>query len=166
MDYTPGPDQLALAGFPPNDWQDNCLYPNNTFPLQYQLDAAFQNLDQWVRNGIPGPHAPHIAAVGAGTPAATILTDQYGNALGGVRSPYVDVPTATYYGTTPGGGTCMLLWGHYMPFTSDQLAQLYPTHASYVSAVQADANNLLAGRWLTQEDAAAIIREAQTAVVP
>jgi hypothetical protein len=166
VDFTPGPDELARAGFPPNDWQDNCLYPNNTFPLQYQLDAAFQNLDQWVRNGISAPHAPHIAAVGDGTAAATILTDQYGNALGGVRSPYVDVPTATYYGTTPGGGTCMLLWGHYTPFTSDQLAQLYPTHASYVSAVQADTNNLVAGRWLTQEDAAAIVREAQAAVVP
>ncbi len=166
VDYTPGPDELVRAGFPANDWQDNCLDPDNPFPLQYQLDAAFDNLDRWVRTGTPAPSAPHIAAIGDGTPTATILTDQYGNALGGVRSPYVDVPTATYYGTTAGAGTCLLLWGHYTPFTSSQLQQLYPSHNTYVQQVQTDTNKLLAGRWLTQEDATAIINQAQAAPIP
>jgi hypothetical protein len=166
VDFTPGPDELVRGGFPANDWHDNCLYPDNPFPLQYQLDAAFDNLDRWVRTGTPAPHAPHIDAVGDGTPAATILTDQDGNALGGVRSPAVDVPTATYYGTTPGGGTCLLLWGHYTPLTSDRLHQLYPTHAAYVSKVQTDAAALLKGRWLTKEDATAIVSEAKSSAIP
>jgi hypothetical protein len=166
VDYTPGPADLVRAGFPANDWQDNCLEPNNPFPLEYQLNAAWDNLDQWVRAGVPAPHAPHISAVGDGTPAATILTDQYGNALGGVRSPAVDVPTATYYGTTAGPGTCTLLWGHWTPFSKAQLQQLYPSHNAYVQAVQSDVSSLRSGRWLTKEDAATIVSRAQSAPIP
>lgn len=164
--YTPGPDELVRAGFPANDWHDNCLEPLNPFPLQYVLDASFDSLDKWVRFGTPAPHAPHMTAVGDGTPAATLVPDQYGNAEGGVRTPYVDVPTATYYGTTPGGGTCMLLWGSYKPFSKSQLQQLYPTHAAYVSLVRQDAAGLVAQRWLTREDAALIVAQAQAAAIP
>src|SRR5207237_1052492 len=141
-------------------------YPLNPFPLQYALDSAFASLDAWVRDGTPPPRAPHIEAVGDGTPAATILTDEYGNALGGVRSPYVDVPIATYEGTTPGPGTCMLLWGNWKPFDHARLAQLYPTHGDYVRRVKRDAVALRAQRWLTSDDAASVIREARRAAVP
>jgi hypothetical protein len=163
---TPGPGELVRAGFPANDWQDNCLAPLNPFPLQYAFDASWDALDKWVRFGTPAPHAPHMTAVGDGTPAATLVTDQYGNAEGGVRSPYVDVPTATYYGTTPGGGTCMLLWGSYRPFSESQLQQLYPTHDAYVSLVEQDVAGLQAQRWLTAEDAAQIVAEAKAAHIP
>jgi hypothetical protein len=166
VDYTPGRDELAKGGFPRNDWQDHCLEPNNPFPLQYALDASFQSLDRWVRDGTPPPRAPHIDAVGDGTPAATILTDEFGNALGGVRSPYVDVPTATYYGTTAGPGTCLLLWGHYTPFAHSQLRQLYPTHSDYVRKIEEDAAGLRAAGWLTAEDAEKVVREARNADVP
>jgi hypothetical protein len=164
--FTPGSDDLVRAGFPGNDWQDNCLAPLNPFPLEYQLNAAYDNLDAWVRTGVPAPHAPHMTAIGDGTPAATIVTDEYGNALGGVRSPAVDVPTATYYGTTAGGGTCLLLWGSYEPFTNEQLQRLYPSHDAYVRQVEADVHTLLDERWLTREDAAAITSAAQAAPVP
>jgi hypothetical protein len=119
-----------------------------------------------VRTGVPAPRAPHITAIGDGTPAATILTDEHGNALGGVRSPAVDVPTATYYGTTPGGGTCMLLWGSYKPFSTAQLQRLYTSHDAYVGQVTADVNALLNERWLTPEDAAEITSTARAASIP
>ena len=94
------------------------------------------------------------------------MDDQYGNALGGLRNPYVDVPIGTYYGTTAGSGTCELLWGHWTPFSQSQLQQLYPTHQSYVTAVQNDVDGMLADRLLTSADAAAIIEQAQDAAVP
>jgi hypothetical protein len=142
--YTPGPAELVAAGHPANDWQDNCLDTNlNPFPLRYFMDGAFDNLDRWVTAGTPPPYASHIEAVGDGTPAATIVNDQYGNALGGLRNPYVDVPIGTYYGTTPGTGTCTLLWGHWTPFSQARLQQLYPTHADYVRLVKNDVSSLL-----------------------
>ena len=165
--YTPGPAELTAAGHPANDWQDNCLDTNlNPFPLQYFIDGAFDSLDRWVTAGTPPPFASHIEAIGDGTPAATIVDDQYGNALGGLRNPYVDVPIGTYYGTTAGTGTCELLWGHWTPFSQPQLQQLYPTHQSYVTAVENDVDDLLAARFLTSADAAAIIQQAQNAAVP
>ena len=167
VDFTPGPAELTAAGYPANDWQDNCLDTNlNPFPLQYFMDSAFGNLDRWVNTGTPPPFAPHIEAVGDGTPAATIVDDQYGNALGGLRNPYVDVPIGTYYGTTPGGGTCTLLWGHWTPFSQGELQQLYPTSSDYVDKVKDDVANLLDNRFLTREDAAAVIQQAENAGVP
>ena len=164
--FTPGGAELTRAGFPANDWQDNCLDPINPVPLQYVMDGAVENLDRWVRRGIAPPAAPHITAAGDGTPGATIVNDQYGNAQGGVRTPYVDVPIATYYGTTPGPGTCTLLWGHWAPFNPAQLATLYPTHAAYVTPVKDEANRLAEEHWLTRQDAALISAEAQRANVP
>ncbi len=165
--FTPGPAELTAAGYPANDWQDYCLGTNlNPFPLQYFVDGAFDNLDRWVTSGAPPPSAPHLEAAGAGTPAATIIDDQYGNALGGLRNPYVDVPIGTYYGTTPGTGTCMLLWGHWTTFNQSQLQQLYPTHADYVTKVKNDVARLVAKRFLTNADAAAVIQQAQTAAIP
>jgi hypothetical protein len=165
--YTPGGAELVAAGYPANDWQDECLDTNlNPFPLQYFMDAGFDNLDRWVNQGKPPPYAPLIDAVGAGTPAATIVDDQYGNALGGLRNPYVDVPIGTYYGTTPGSGTCELLWGHWTPFSESQLEQLYPTHADYVQEVTDDTDSLLAQGLVTSVDAGAIIAQARSADVP
>jgi hypothetical protein len=119
-----------------------------------------------VTTGAPPPFAAHIEAVGDGTPAATIVDDQYGNALGGLRNPYVDVPIGAYYGTTPGGGTCTLLWGHWTPFSHSQLQQLYPTPSDYVTKVKKDVASLLANRFLTSDDAAAVIQQAENAGVP
>ena len=165
--FTPGPSELTAAGYPANDWQDPCLDTNlNPFPLQYFMDGAFENLDRWVTAGTAPPFAPHIEAVGDGTPAATIINDQYGNALGGLRNPFVDVPIGTYYGTTPGTGTCTLLWGHWTPFTQNQLQQLYPSHADYVTKVKNDVADLVANRFLTSDDATAVILQAQAAEVP
>jgi hypothetical protein len=165
--FTPGAAELTAAGFPANDWQDNCLDTNlNPFPLQYLIDGAFDNLDRWVTSGTPPPFAPHIEAVGDGTPAATIVDDHYGNALGGLRNPYVDVPIGTYYGTTPGPGTCALLWGHWTPFSQTELKQLYPTESAYVTEIKNDVAALLAHRFLTSEDAAAVIQQAESAGVP
>jgi hypothetical protein len=166
VEFTPGPAELVRAGYPADDWKDNCLDPINPFPLQYFMDAAFANLDRWVRRGIAPPPAPLIAAEGGGTPGATMKTDSNGNAEGGVRNPYVDVPIATYYGTTPGEGTCELLWGHWAPFSSTKLHQLYPTHADYVARVRRDAEKDVRERFLTPMDATAIVAQAEKARVP
>src|SRR6266850_6292058 len=55
--------------------------------FQYTLNAAFANLDQWVRKGTAPPRAERMTVKDGGTPQATITTDQYGNGMGGVRSP-------------------------------------------------------------------------------
>ncbi len=60
----------------------------------YELeDAALADMQKWIRHGVPPPHGNPIAT----TPVFNIVErDQYGNALGGVRLPDIQVPTETY----------------------------------------------------------------------
>ena len=99
--------------------------PLMEFPvMRYVVDAAFANLDRWVRDGTPAPRAERVEVKNGGTPQAAIATDEFGNAIGGVRSPYLDVPAATYYASTPGPGTCGNL-GHKETFTWERLENVY-----------------------------------------
>ncbi len=60
----------------------------------YELeDAALAALQQWVTTGTEPAHGNPIAT----TPIFNIVErDQYGNALGGIRLPEIQVPTETY----------------------------------------------------------------------
>ena len=73
--------------------------------------------------------------------------------MGGVRTPYVDVPTATYragHGTSPGcGGN----FGYSEPFDWARLEALYGSYANYVSRVNDALDRAVDERWLTESDA-------------
>jgi hypothetical protein len=57
-------------------------------------NAAFSALTQWIEHDRPPPHAP-VIQVDMTTAPRSIVRDALGNAVGGVRMPFVDVPTAT-----------------------------------------------------------------------
>jgi Alpha/beta hydrolase domain len=158
--YAPGGDELVKAGFPASWWDPYCAQDVSDFPLHYALDAALVNLYRWAEEGTPAPTAERIQVSNPTSPTATVLTDQYGNSRGGVRSPYVDVPVATYYGTTPGTGTCTVLWGHKQPLADYILRGLYPTRRDYVTKVKASVATLVAQSWITPEDGKRIIADA------
>jgi hypothetical protein len=127
--------------------------PLMEFPvMRYVVNAAFANLDRWVRDGTPAPRAERVAVKNGGTPQAAIATDEFGNAVGGVRSPYLDVPTARYYASTPGPGTCGNL-GHKDAFTWERLEAVYGSSAKYAARFNQAVDRLLKERWLTETDA-------------
>jgi Alpha/beta hydrolase domain len=135
-------------------------FPRSRFPSRIFFDAVLRNLDLWVRHGIRPPHADPITVVnGAG------VLDQFGNVEGGLRSPYLDVPTSTWFGSTPGPSFCFIA-GHEVPFDAARLQGLYPTHGAYVRAVARDTARLVAGRFITASDGLDLIREAVQADVP
>jgi hypothetical protein len=148
-----------------------CKGPESDFPSQYVYDGALANLERWVRDGTPAPHVARIAVSKPGDPNATVLIDQFGNARGGVRTPAVDVPTATYYGASTAVGpdtvppTCTIV-GHMVPFDHARLEKLYPTHADYVKRVSADADRLVSERWITAADGHRIKSRARRSPVP
>jgi hypothetical protein len=83
--------------------------------------TSFAALDRWVSRWKPPGPAPRLA-VSAGPPT-TIARD----ASGGIRTPQVDVPIATFTGL-PSGSIFCLLFGTTTPFDAARLASLYPTH--------------------------------------
>jgi hypothetical protein len=131
--------------------------PGSDFPLHYFLRGAYANLDRWARTGAPPVRGDRIALNNPGSYAETTVTDQWGNARGGVRTPYLDVPRATYVPYSGGAGCGA--WGHKNLFAPSFLTGMYPG-ASYLNQVTTSALRLLAGTWLTEADARAIIDAA------
>ena len=159
LNFAAAPADIERAGraVPPMSCDQG---PRSRFPSRIFFDAAIRNLDRWVRHGIAPPHADPIEVVN-GAP----VLDGFGNVVGGLRSPYLDVPTSTWYGTSTGASFCFIA-GHEVPFDHARLAALYPRHGDYVRAVASDTASLVAGRYLTASDGADLVREAAHANVP
>jgi hypothetical protein len=96
-----------------------------------------------------------------------IARNARGNALGGIRTPAVDVPISTLDGTlAPGKSVICSLFGSTTPFDAATLASLYPTHDGYVTRVRAAAAAAVAKTFLLPADAATIAAQAQAAPIP
>lgn len=122
--------------------------PLQQFPLQsYVLNGAFANLDTWVRKGTAPPHAERVMLKDG-----KVALDEYGNGLGGVRSPYVDVPTATYFTTAPGPGTCREL-GYDVKFDWARLDAMYGSFKKYSGKVAQSIDRMAKDRYITEPDA-------------
>ena len=98
-----------------------------------------------------------------GTPLA-VRRDALGNALGGLRLPQIDVPTARYDGI--GTPLACRLQGAAVPFARDTLRSLYRDHETYVSRFAQATNRAVAAGVLLGEDAAAAKQQAAHAPVP
>jgi hypothetical protein len=168
----------------------------DNMPLFRAEDGALANLRKWVAQGVQPPHGSAIVTDPFFFNA--ILRDQYGNALGGLRLPEINVPTETYSAinvseesgetslnplaflkllegvtsesaelpaSSRNQGLCLLA-GFFTPFSTSTLQRLYPTHSSYVSKYTAAAKESLAAGFLTPEDYAAAVAEAEQSSIP
>ena len=135
----------------------------NDGPEQYIVRAAFSALGAWVAGGRPPPHSPAITVTGG----SSIARGPDGDALGGIRTPAVDVPTEALSGElAPGKSVICSLFGSRAPFSASTLHRLYPTHADYVAKVKASAAAAVEAGFLLAPDAQTIDRRAQAAPVP
>lgn len=132
-----------------------CAQPINSGPQHYVLKAAITALDRWVRTGTPAPTAPRLQAASG----PRLLRDPHGNALGGVRTPHVDVPIARLTGDGQTGSLFCALFGSTVPFDSAKLATLYPNRAAYLDAFHAAADAAVAAGFVLAPDAA-LMKEA------
>lgn len=99
----------------------------NDYPYECLFNAAFRDLYCWVREGVPAPHAEPIK-IG---PDGKNVTDIFGNAVGGIRSPFIDLPTASYSGfsTLPDGSKGV--FGHAVPFSRERMKAIYGSLEHY-----------------------------------
>jgi hypothetical protein len=76
---------------------DPCRFPVSQFPEQAYMSVALNHLLDWVDKGKVPPIAERIVfdrdTANDGSPMAL---DENGNAKGGIRNPYVDVPAAKF----------------------------------------------------------------------
>lgn len=97
------------------------------------------------------------------------MRDEHGNALGGVRSPDVDVPISTLSGDAPVGGASgffCFIFGSTTPIAPDKLRSLYPTHEDYVQKVMKSAAATQAAGFVLEPEAMGFVADAEQAPVP
>jgi len=134
--------------------------------LTYVYDVAFRHLFNWARKGVAPPKADRIRIkdeVAEADPKRTVALDEYGNGVGGVRTPYVEVPVASYFVTSPGPGTCGEL-GHKVVLDHSRLSNMYPNAKAYRSKVAQVADRLVKEGWLMESDRRKI--ESELSAVP
>lgn len=130
--------------------------PINSGPQQhYVLNAALTHLDRWVREGRPAPQAPRLETADEG--ATMLVRDDLGIARGGIRTPWVEAPSAVVSGEPQRGEGFVFLFGKTLVLDEQTLARLYPSgpeeHRSRFEAATATA---VRDGYLLAEDAGEI----------
>ena len=134
--------------------------PINSAPQHhYVAMAALAGLDRWVRTGKAPPKAPRLEIEPAAKPgeAPKLVLDAQGNAKGGIRTPWVDAPTARLSGLGNTGGPFGFLVGTTEPFDAATLARLYPGgRAEYLRRFDAALKGSVEAGFILSADAAEI----------
>ena len=152
-----------VAGMPHNNSRDSpafasdpCTLAVTDFPAGAFTALGLNYLIDWIAKGKTPPHAPPIAVdqdtTGDGSPLAL---DEYGNAKGGIRNVWVDVPIATYgvFGkgkTTAQDRLCQLA-GTEVPLPAATLQKLYSSKTQYTDRVEQRLKQLIADGWFLPE---------------
>ncbi|MBU0991848.1 MAG: hypothetical protein KJ737_05075 [Proteobacteria bacterium] len=131
-------------------------YINGNPMHHFVVNAAFHAMDHWIRTGYP----PSIAGrIDIETDPLRIARDEFGNALGGIRSPYMDVPTATYAPQGQGHILCEIS-GAMIPFSNEELHSIYHSSEDYLNQVQASTDQAVTDGFLRPADAAKVVSAA------
>lgn len=141
--------------------------PMNAAPQHhYFAMSALSHLEAWVRTGRAPPQGPRLEVATNGGDAAKLVLDAEGNARGGIRSPWVDVPTARHSGLGNTGGPLGFLAGSTEPYDADILKRLYPGgRGEYLRLFEAALARAVKARFILPADEAEI-RTLAAAMVP
>jgi hypothetical protein len=124
--------------------------------MPWVFKAALWALEGWVAGRPAPPEAPRLSLTDDGA----IERDEFGNAVGGIRTPYVDAPAASLSGEGNDGAALCFLFGTTELFDAATMASLYTDREGYISAVNDAAEDAVAAGFLLQEDANRIIGAA------
>jgi len=152
----------AVAYYP-----DPCKLPISRFPLAAYMSVALNHLWHWVDKGAVPPHADrYYVDFNTDGDGSLLALDESGNVKGGIRNPYVDVPTAKFgvpnSGAEPpiknphpfiaarGEAAQNQLCGlanYQINFNEAQLKKLYKDRKTYQARVQQRYDELVKDGW-------------------
>jgi hypothetical protein len=128
-----------------------CTLAGATMPMHYATSTALHQLNRWVRTGRAPAVTPRYEFA-----AGKLAKDEFGNTKGGIRMPPVEVPVARYESTSCNLG------GITVPFTDQQIQQLYPTFTDYQDKMRRATNRAVRQGWLLRPDAVDQMRRVCT----
>jgi hypothetical protein len=149
-----------VAGAPHAAKIAGCDGNGSSFPMAAFVRAALRNLFRWAEDDIAPPTALRIV-LDVDEVVAVAAVDRFGNARGGVPSPFLDVPIATYEAHSTPGPVCALA-GREAPLPYEVLADRYGDLETYLVEFTISLDEIIQAGFLLEDDRAAILR-AQTA---
>ena len=167
-----------VAGMPHNNSRDRpefqndpCTLPVTDFHAGAFTALALNYLVEWIAHGKTPPHAPPIAVdQDTSDDHSPLALDQYGNAKGGIRNVWVDVPIATYgvlgKGKMPQQDRLCQLIGTEVALPDGTLKSLYRNHADYEAKVGKRLDELVKEGWFLPEYVDAIKADARAEKIP
>lgn len=156
--------EALVAAWAPMRGSAELQYPMNFGPQHhYVVQAALAGLERWVSSGVAPPAAQGLRVEGEPVPGETpeLVRDAHGIAMGGVRTPWVDVPTARLAGTGNSGLPGVWLLGLGESFAPDKLARLYPGGRSdYMRRFDAALEGAIEAGFILADDRQEILKIA------
>ncbi len=118
----------------------------NDGPQKYVVQAAFSALRQWIVDGTVAPGFDPITVS-----EGEIVRDLLGNAVGGVRTPHLDVPIAVLTGSGMGNV------GRTIPFTPEQLVEVHGTVDGYRARFRQSLEDAVTAGVILEDDVPEIL---------
>ena len=136
-----------------------CSRPINDGPQHWVAKAAMEALLGWVDGGAaPSPGEP----IGTEEPESTaIVRDERGLAIGGIRTPSVDVPVSALSGESPGAGDPVPALRELDPVRRRHPGGALPHHRRLPRAVRRRPRRRGRRRFRTRSDRDAYAAEAR-----
>ncbi len=136
-----------------------CDFTINEGPQHYVAKAALVALERWITEGVAPPTASPLEL--ASTSPPEIARDAVGNALGGVRTPAVDVPVAALSGAAPPGVSRLCaLFGSTVHFDETTLVDHYGDQPGYLADFTRSLDATISAGFLLESDRAQLLAEA------
>jgi alpha/beta hydrolase family protein len=143
----------------------DCGVPINNGPMHIVAKAAFHALNDWLATGTAPVTAPRIDVAPGKTP--TVRRDQDAIALGGIRTPPVDVPVSALSGAPgPNPSTICLLLGSAPPLPATRIAARYSSRSEYEQQFERSAEATIKAGFALQGDRDALLAFADPSRVP
>jgi Alpha/beta hydrolase domain len=119
-------------------------YDKIALPVQW---AMWANMDEWLEKGVPMPRTEPCKR----DPDAPdgLARDQFGNVIGGLRLPWMDVPDAQYIGIIQENNP---LEGGMKPFSEARMKELYGSREAYLAKLDEKLQQMVRERLILAED--------------
>ena len=151
-----------VSGMSHNDARENpafagCTNPLSHFPHGALTFMGLQHLIDWAERGTPPPRSDYMEVDNDFSDGTRVALDEHGNARGGVRSTYLDVPIFRFTIPNSGPGLCSQT-GWITPLSAQTLESLYGNYGQYVSKVEHRLRELIEQGWFPKEYASDYVR--------
>lgn len=129
----------------------------NDFPTEYYIRGLLEKLHLWAEKGI----APEVVEPICRS-ENDLQRDEFGNAIGGLRSPFLDVPIATYISSTPDHPEGIS--GKMKYFSKEKVENLYGYEENYLEKFKEYTLTQIKEGWISKTDAERMIQWSKDAI--